>query len=351
MRSTIRNRTTYQISLGRWISSSRTRATPSDDSTVIDKNKKKLRWSAKLDFARLLMIMFGTPQARADYVESRQLPTRAQLDDTRTKSLKIEYWIKVANAYCDSSVVVTIDVDNDEASLYLREKLSARYRVAWSASKLREHFRELRADYEGSVEYDNYKRSGQNGPLFYPDFQKGAPTHVMLHYLLAHVPRGAVLGDLPDEALVDTNDPDVAPNGIDIDLSRTPEKQSVPKRGRRRPRAAVSPASSMCSSVSKSSGSKDNGMVAFTKTCQTLLERLQQTVEANANPTPVPNRVTFDSIDHSDQSLRLVLMKQRLKKTLRTLVDTCETDDDHDSIKLLRMRLKTINTEIAKQIE
>ena len=306
------------------------------------------------------MLMFGTAEAKAEYLESRQLPTRRQLDDTTTKTLKVEYWIKVANKYADESVHVVIDVNNEQVSLYLRSKLRSEYRVSWSASKLREHFRELRADYEGSEEYDNYKRSGQNGPHFYPDFQKNAPTHVMLHYLLRDMPRGGVLGDLPEGAVVDTNqfndddtDPDDSaddPAKPVIDLSnvtRTPDRPPPAKRSRRRPRS-VSPTSSIGSSVSKIS--KENGIAMFTKSCQAILEKLHEAVAAKpvvANPPQVSN---LDLTDRSEQSLRLVMMKQKLKKTLKLLVNDVETDDDNDSIRLLRMRLKTINAEIGKQL-
>ena len=60
------------------------------------------------------MLMFGTAEAKAEYLASRQLPTRRQLDDTTTKTLKVEYWIKVAKKYADESVQVVIDVNNEQ---------------------------------------------------------------------------------------------------------------------------------------------------------------------------------------------------------------------------------------------
>ena len=47
------------------------------------------RWSAKLDIARLLQVMFGDDTARAAYIKSRKLATRLQLDDTSRQSLKV----------------------------------------------------------------------------------------------------------------------------------------------------------------------------------------------------------------------------------------------------------------------
>lgn len=309
------------------------------------------------------MLMFGTAEAKAEYLSSRQLPTRGQLDDTATKTLKVEYWIKVAKKYADESVQVVIDVNNEQVSLYLRSKLRSELRVAWSASKLREHFRELRADYEGSEEFERYKRSGQNGPLFYPDFQKSNATHVMLHYLLKGMPRGGVLGDLPEGAVVDTNQindddtdtedsaddqkPDDQQPVVDLsNVSRTPDRPPPTKRSRRRLRS-VSPTSSIGSSVSKIS-KESHGIAMFTKSCQAILEKLHEAVVAKpvvANPPQVNNLC-----DRSEQYLRLVNMKMRLKKTLQELAKQAQTDDDQDSIKLLRIQLKTVSTQIAKQV-
>ena len=86
----------------------------------------------------------------------------------------------------------------------------------------------------------------------------------------------------------------------------------------------------------------------FTQSCQAILEKLHEAVAAKpvvANPPQVNNLC-----DRSEQSLRLVNMKMRLKKTLKVLVKEAQTDDDLDSIKLLRIQLKTVSTQIAKQV-
>ena len=87
---------------------------------------------------------------------------------------------------------VWIDVGDDLVNMFLREHLKVSWRCDWSGQKLREQFRQLRADYEGSVELRNYQQSGQNSTEFYPDFQKRNPTHVLLHDLLLDMPHGGV---------------------------------------------------------------------------------------------------------------------------------------------------------------
>ena len=247
-----------------------------------DVDDRKQRWSANLDFGRLLMLMFGTTQAKAEYVASRQLPSRQQLDDTTKKSLKVQYWIKIAQRYCDPDLRVEIDVGYDIVNLYLCEKLSSKFRVPWSANKLREHFRDLRADYEGSVEYQNYVRSGQNNDSFYPDFQKSNPTHVMLHYLLRDVPHGAVLGDMPVGTMVDTNDtnkPDE--DKVEVNLV-TPEKSHPPPvRNRGRSSRSVSPARTNSPYASKDCDGVAESTQTFTKSCEQLVKGLQRSFAAS----------------------------------------------------------------------
>ena len=68
------------------------------------------RWSPLLDLGRLLMIMLGREQARAEFLKSRQLTDRQRLDDTKLKSLKVEYWLQVTAKYNDPTVVVDVDV-------------------------------------------------------------------------------------------------------------------------------------------------------------------------------------------------------------------------------------------------
>ena len=60
----------------------------SDADPVVDDGPVQ-RWSAKLDIARLLQVMFGDDTARAAYIKSRKLATRLQLDDTSRQSLKV----------------------------------------------------------------------------------------------------------------------------------------------------------------------------------------------------------------------------------------------------------------------
>jgi hypothetical protein len=261
--------------------------------------KPNVRWSAKLDMARLLQLMFGDEKARANYQQSRQLATRERLDDTTLRSIKVEYWVDVAQQYNNSDTVVNIDVDNDIVSLHLKAHLSTTHRVAWPATKLRTHFMNLRADYEGSIEYQNYKASGQNSDLFYPDFNDHNPTHVMLHYFLRMLPHDAVLGDLPKDACVDTDKPTEDHEIVDMCSSndtsgedqpaKKPTKRrlhdQISRRKRSRPNAP-SPASSIASSASKrsrsrssrgrSTASEGDATKTFRNACDKIIESFDQ---------------------------------------------------------------------------
>ena len=65
----------------------------------------------------------------------------------------------------------------------------------------------LRSSYEKSKDFDCYKRSGQNSDRYYPDFNhENNPAFVMFHYLTKGMPEGSVLGDLPPNAMRDTQD-------------------------------------------------------------------------------------------------------------------------------------------------
>ena len=165
--------------------------------------------------ARLLMLMMGDEGARSQFIASRQLPKRDRLDDTKLKSLKVEYWISIGAEYNDPTKIVDIVTKDSIVDMYLRSNMASSFRGVWTPSKLREQYRLLRADYEGSLEKRNYDQSGQNGPLFYPDFQTKNPAHVLLHYLLREMPEGGVLGDMPKAAVVDTAKPET------IDVSHT----------------------------------------------------------------------------------------------------------------------------------
>ena len=154
----------------------------------------KVRWSTYKDVARLLQIMFGTADDRAQYVRSLQFTTRDRLDDRTKLSLKATYWCEIATKYNDEKLEVVIDVEDDLVNQYLQSQLSTKFRTVWSGAKLRESFRKLRATYEGSRELRNYLQSGQNdGHNFYPDFCSHNPSHVMLHYLQQLCPVGMFL--------------------------------------------------------------------------------------------------------------------------------------------------------------
>ena len=317
----------------------------------------KQRWSAKLDMARLLMIMFGEEEDRAKWLESRQLPDRARLDDTAKKSVKVEYWIDVAAVYNDPAERVWIETENDVVNLYLRAELKSKFRVAWSASKLREQYRCLRADYEGSEAKRNYDQSGQNGPTFYPDFQRKNPVHVLLHYLLRFLPEGSVLGDLPAGATVDSqagdtidiaSDDDNTSDDADGDVST-----STPVISRRK--RSESPANSVVSHSSARSamGKKKRQHVALsaaskkiTKACDTLVSTFERVTKSMS----AGRRINSVALESADNALRLVQMKGKLLSTIKVLVEGNVNEDD-DALKLLRVNLRKLNQEIKDALK
>ena len=77
------------------------------------------------------------------YLESRRLTDRKRLDDTKLRSVKVEYWINIAKIYNDKEFETSIDVSNDIVTMYLRTCMKTEFRVAWNPAKLREQFRHL----------------------------------------------------------------------------------------------------------------------------------------------------------------------------------------------------------------
>ena len=300
-----------------------------DDKNVIEDQKNK-RWSAKLDMARLLMVMLGDEDSRQKYIQSRQLMTRQRLDDTSLRSVKVEYWIDVAKTYNDPSHSVTIDVNDEMATMYLRRVMDTRFRVQWTANKLREQFRVLRADYESSRELRNYVASGQNSTNFYPDFQSKNPSHVLLHYLLEGTAHGAVLGDVPKAVGMDTNKSfvDMSQDDNGEVLPHTPQ---VINRRRRRSR---SPAMSIGSTASSSS------MKDATKHFQTACKTLVSSFQSNLRKSQPDS-----SLDSGERALRLVKTKRNLRQTIKQLQEDGDADVE-DDIRLLQMNLTQVSKEI-----
>ena len=357
------------------------------------------RWSAKMDMARMLQLMFGSEEGKSKYLLSRQLANRQQLDDHKTKSVKAEYWVNLAKQYNDSSVEVEIDVGAGVVNLYLKQHLSAKFRCAWEAHKLRECFRKLRSDYEGSEEYRRFGVSGQNdGQNFYPDFQKHNPSHVMLHYLIYDMAKGSVLGDLPANTMVDTSarkvvditvTPDTSPAAktvVDVTGNSSSEEEeeqeqvATPvtpddliirrKRARSRsrsghnlrkqPRVDYSPesedvssqlsvqsvgtsASGMASVLGNStsaSGMPASGMASVLGNISTILGRLGDSVTASAR-----KQDGVDVIDQADYCTRLIDRKKNLQTRLREMQEE-GSDVDEDSLALVEKQLKNVTNKI-----
>ena len=298
----------------------------SDEEEVQTKN----RWSSKLDMGRLLMIMFGDEQSRVDYIQSRQLATRQQLDNTTKKSVKVEYWMQVSKVYNSRDKEVWIEVGDDVVNMFLRERLKTCWRCDWCAQKLREQFRQLRADYEGSVELRNYQQSGQNSTEFYPDFQKGNPTHVLLHYLLLRMPHGGVLGNVPQKAAVDTNGDDKS--YVDEDPITMHQR--------------TLPSSSPSSAASLNRRSKKM-QTSFQKVCETMLNSIEDMKKATKKSDTDTKKET--SVDRSEHALRLVLTKRKIISTIEELKES-GVDDDDDDIKLLLKSLSQVVQDIRSAL-
>ena len=345
----------------------------------------KARWSASLDLARLLMIMFGCERARAAFVKSQQLPSRARLDDTTLRSLKVEYWLKISKYYNNSDEFVEIDVGIDIVNLWLKSHLHSKYRVDWPAPKLCEQFMKVRADYESSQEKDNYDRSGQNSDLFYPNFNTTNAAHVMLHYLLRQVPRGSVLGDLPANAVVDTgvnegavtDDTDMSAHSESDAQSEAERKAEVteekkPPRYLSKPqRRLYSPASSIASSASagrgysrsrsrgrgRGRGHRDNNdflggaQRSLKRACDTILnsfERMQDEHRRKERHARQPASRDDDVITRGNRALQLINTKKRIVAEIEQLKGV---GADADDLQLLEINLRMINNEIKKYLE
>lgn len=351
-----------------------------DDMTA----KKQRRWSPQLDLGRLLMIMLGDQQARAAYLQSIQLPDRQRLDDTTLKSLKVEYWLRVSEKYNDPERVADIDVGHAMANLYLKGvPMKTEYRVTWPVNILCEKFRKARAAYEKSDDYDRYIRSGQNSDKYYPDFNhSNNPSFVMMHYLFRELPKGSVMGDLPDDARIETTNAPIEhhpSDGDDTDVSEydeegTQEQTEAPPHAPTsfKPPAAQralydSPASSIASSASRGrSRSRGRGRgrhgrstdpfrdagKSLKNACDQILasfNRMQednrrQQVRRQQNESSNDCDVTRDA----NKAMQLIQTKRKIVAELTLLRGT---DGDFGvEVKLLEKQLLRLTAEIQKHV-
>ena len=82
--------------------------------------KKKTRWSAKLDSARLLGVMFGTSDMRRQFVLAKQSLTRAQIDNRTAKTPKQKYWDDVTLKFSDKNFEVSLEVNSSTVTSYVQ---------------------------------------------------------------------------------------------------------------------------------------------------------------------------------------------------------------------------------------
>ena len=141
----------------------------------------------------------------------------------------------------------------------------------------------------------------------------------------------------------------------DIDLSSASAQTPTPprRRTRRRARSSHRPSGGDVSDTSSiSSTATKHSLTEATKSFPKIVEQLVSTLQRGFAPPKTAVRDPLATpIDAGDQALRLVMMKQKLKSTLKTLTANAETEDDNDSIALIRMRLRNINNEILKQLQ
>ena len=358
-------------------------ANPHGEVPGVPSARKQRRWSAQLDLARMLMIMLGNEPARAAYVRSRQLPDRRRLDDTKLRSVKLEYWLKVSDMYNNENLLVDLDVGNEMANLYLKGiPMHCRYRVHWPAHKLCAMFNQTRADYEKSQDKANYDRSGQNSDKYYPDFNNSDnPAFVMLHYLFRGLPHGSVLGDLPKDALRDTaatpdenrdlNSDSLSDSEHDAEQDdKHDDEAAAPsfKRPRAQRSLIQSPASSIASSASARRGrsrsssrgrGRGRGRTSesfhqagrtFKRACNQILKSFDRFQEASYQHER-RQRQSKDKdggvISVANRSMELIKTKRKLVAEIGVLK---QAGDCADEVQLLEMSLRNVTAEIQKYI-
>ena len=154
-----------------------------DKETVTKVSDKKTRWAARLDSARLLMIMFGTSEMRQQFVLATQPLTMAQLDNRIDKTDADKYWCEVVKQFSDPKVLAPIVVKHKGVQSYCREELSTLYRRPAGRGVLQQQWCNMRKAYEASDELAWWRASGQGNPNFYPNFCRNNAVHVLLFYI------------------------------------------------------------------------------------------------------------------------------------------------------------------------
>ena len=157
---------------------------------------QKLRWSVKMDSARLLSVMFGTDRMRKGFILSKQPLTRAELDNRIKMNKHEQYWHDVSVKFSDPDVVVELTVSDATVYSYLQAELDTTYRRVVSAGECQRQYNTLRVSYEKSKSVINYKQSGQGNPNFFPAFCEDNPIHVYFHYLMRDDKEKTGNGDL-----------------------------------------------------------------------------------------------------------------------------------------------------------
>ena len=180
----------------------------------------------------------------------------------------------------------------------------------------------------------------------------------MLHYLLQDMPHGGVLGDLPRTASVDTTtDLDFTPSPLTP--SPTPSlniksrhnsitksrRKSITKSRRHsiaksRGQRSNSSESGSNYSSSLSSASLSSAVGYFKHACNNIMTEMKRQQQ-----TPASKSRSSRICDTSLESLRLLDIKNKIKKRIRQLDDDDDADEDDRSLLLMNL------THVCEQIK
>ena len=250
------------------------------------------------------------------------------------------------------------------------------FRVSWPANVLCEKFRLARAAYEKSDDYDCYQRSGQNSLNYYPDFNRSNnPSFVMMHYLFRGLPRGSVMGDLPDDARRDTtnvmNESRSDTDDTDEnDFGDEEEQTDAPPRVTRSLKSPAvsrslcnSPASSIASSASTGRGRGRHGRSlnpfgdvgkTLKKACDQILSSFNRMEEDNRRQQQRRRRQQSERNNDCDVTTKannVMELIQTKRKVVEELTLLRGTDGFGAEVKLLELQLCELSAEIQKRVQ
>ena len=288
-----------------------------------DTHTQKKRWAAKMDSARLLSVMFGSTSMRKAFVQSKQPLSKDEMDGRVTLNRFEQYWTDVATVFSNPDADVHLHVDNCVVLSYLQENLNASHRRSVSAGECQKQYENLRAQYEGSKSWQNYRRSGQGEPNFFPDFCNDNPIHVYLHYIMRDDEEHTGNDNLSLAAFSLINESkhvNTMPMPSTRTIRRTPtygDDEDVP-----------------------SSSDQPKRSPTATSFLRRLSKSLDQVMK---DVTPAKRKREVDTADIIARKLRLKKLRRQLKEMNEVEPDDDFERDDH----ILKSELSTVNDKLA----